>query len=654
MTFNVFGFDKDSKNKNKSITSIIMESEADVILIQEDKLAHDFNVDGYERVVECETSQIIPTMYMYQIIANSILVSKQYLNKNHISNTKSIDVTHGCPTPRCAAFVEFDNGISIVNTHFCGGKYDDRSFANNTRLIPESILYAKNNALHDIFNTFGNITIIGGDFNGMKNHNLNEQLFKVYPLYKDMSDANKRYFSNFFQTPHILLTQNGYISAYNEQDVIKTAQIGPQINVPDWIYINAQIKHFVKEVNVIDAITKPHDASDHNPVTVTVELNISHSKRVESDETLNGYYVLHTVHYFNCITASKQQQLSHNNCNGSNDQVFFIKLNREENYHKYYTIQSNQSELYWTINTTNKLSQVYQQEYTGYDNQIFEFIHHKSVNTYNIRIKQNGKNLAVHNEFPNKYPAIFQHYPSDENNQIFIVYNYLSEIRRQRSMENLIDVQECIENIPLIQTFIEHNIIQPMKSKYFPQRTAQEVANITTDGYNKNTPIDAVKFFTERIPAGKKQYNSSTTSMLVYHGVINPMRYDNILLKREGLKAKMPWGHRSATGHTYVLFLTPSYILASQVYGTLYVFQDYVYSITLQVEVDISNRIKTHHNTSPLKNIDPNIADTDIEWVYREHNVQIVGLIVKKHKRQDIKKWVWREKKIKKHKEPDH
>eukprot|EP01084_Bolivina_argentea_P018663 34722_1 len=190
-----------------------------------------------------------------------------------------------------------------------------------------------------------------------------------------------------------------------------------------------------------------------------------------------------------------------------------------------------------------------------------------------------------------------------------------------------------------------------MKSQYFPQRTAQEVANITTDGYNKNTPIDAVKFFTERIAAGK-QHNNSTTSMLVYHGVVNPMHYDNILLKHEGLKEKTAWPPWNVTEH--VLFVTPSYILASQVYGTLYVFQDYVYSITLQVEVDINNRINTYHNTSPVKNIDPNLADVDIQWMYREHNVQIVGLIVKKHKRQDIKKWVWREKKIKKHKEPDH
>ncbi len=49
---------------------------------------------------------------------------------NNDAKCKSMDVTEGCPSQRCVTFVEFNNGLSIVNTHFCGGKYDDRHFVN--------------------------------------------------------------------------------------------------------------------------------------------------------------------------------------------------------------------------------------------------------------------------------------------------------------------------------------------------------------------------------------------------------------------------------------------------------------------------------------------------------------------------------------------
>eukprot|EP01084_Bolivina_argentea_P071589 130106_1 len=189
-----------------------------------------------------------------------------------------MDVTEGCPTRRCAVFVEFNNGLSIVNTHFCGGKYDDLLFGNKNELVSESIVQAKNNALHKILDMFGNVTIIGGDFNGMHDQISNEQLFESYPLYQKMSNENQRQFAIFFQTPHILLRKMGYSPAYDERTVIKTAQIGPPINVPDWIYINSQTKHVIQEVIAFDAITKPNDISDHNAVSVTLNSIVPQSR----------------------------------------------------------------------------------------------------------------------------------------------------------------------------------------------------------------------------------------------------------------------------------------------------------------------------------------------------------------------------------------
>eukprot|EP01084_Bolivina_argentea_P098718 177405_1 len=646
MTFNVFGFQNDHKNINISVRSLIINGKADVVLIQEDSISrkqrvNGIIVDGYERVIECKTHP-----NKRNSCANSILVSKQYLNKNHIFNTKSIDVTEGCPTHRCAAYVLFDNGISIVNTHFCGGKYDDRNFAER-KFTSESIVYAKNNALYKIWKKFGNFTIIGGDFNGMKNKSLNDELFQTYPLFQQMNSENQKQFANFFQTPHILLKQNGYYSAYDEQMAIKTAQIGPKINVPDWIYINSQIKYIVKEVNILDAITYPFDVSDHNPVTVTfnLESDVGHSKMEESiQKWKNGYYVLYTD-VFDCVAATSQKIIVSDTCNLLNNQIFIIQQYKNN----YYTIQSNHSKLYWTMSVNEKSSKLYvnEEEYNGDDNQLFEFIHlynNSSHNRYKIRVKQNGKFLTVSSS--TKSSAIFQQVHREKNSQLytFTVYDYLSEKRRQSEMEtfiNNISVEECIDNIPIIQKCIKNNIINPTQTMYFVDRTPQEITNITTNGYKKNIPTNAIKFIISNITK-KKQYNNSETIFRVYHGVVNQQNYENILLKHEGLKGFVNYiPHLNISHLGPIVFVTPSYILASYHYATMYTFKDYVYSVVLEVTVDITKMIKTLPNTcGECKNIDPNILDDEIEWIYKEADIQISGLIVKKYKQQTINKFL--------------
>ncbi len=59
-TLNVFGFNNDNKHTNRSVESIIIESKADVVLIQEDIVTNDFAelnmVHGYQRIIQCKTS----------------------------------------------------------------------------------------------------------------------------------------------------------------------------------------------------------------------------------------------------------------------------------------------------------------------------------------------------------------------------------------------------------------------------------------------------------------------------------------------------------------------------------------------------------------------------------------------------------------------
>jgi len=39
----------------------------------------------------------------------------------------SIDITSGCPVPRCAVHIHI-KGIWIVNVHLCGGRIDDMRY----------------------------------------------------------------------------------------------------------------------------------------------------------------------------------------------------------------------------------------------------------------------------------------------------------------------------------------------------------------------------------------------------------------------------------------------------------------------------------------------------------------------------------------------
>ena len=122
MTFNVFEYQwpQNQKERNlrvKSITNSIIESDADIVLIQEDHFDGHYSptqhIKGYQLVTFCKVKP-----YEQKGLGNSILVKSNYWINNNITilHATSIDTTEGCPTPRCANYVQFSNGISCVNT----------------------------------------------------------------------------------------------------------------------------------------------------------------------------------------------------------------------------------------------------------------------------------------------------------------------------------------------------------------------------------------------------------------------------------------------------------------------------------------------------------------------------------------------------------
>lgn len=221
----------------------------DVICLQEDFYFLSGNIPGFTRVSVCEGEKY----FNNDNLANSIWVNNLLLNnKENKENPRSLDITSGCLTPRCVSSITV-KGISIANTHLCGGRIDDPDF--------EQLLHVKEQEVTDIVENI-HPDIILGDFNAGYNMASVEQSLSSYSLYKKLSESQKKDFLIFFRAVHDTIRRYGYEPAYDETNIPSTSVYG---GLPDWVYY-LKNKLVPVDIRMVDFISD--NLSDHNAVYV--------------------------------------------------------------------------------------------------------------------------------------------------------------------------------------------------------------------------------------------------------------------------------------------------------------------------------------------------------------------------------------------------
>lgn len=238
MTLNVKGFEISSVLRVSRFIEIV---DADVVCIQEDLPKNSWK--------PLRGLYYIASRCMAKPIANTILVKRIHRYK---TNKIPYTALGGCTTKRCFCSILFDD-IVISNVHLCGGRFDDALYNDN--------IMSKHKQLKAMVKRV-NPDIVAGDFNSECDERSALKTLSRYPMYTELSRANKHKFIRYYMSGHIYLQKNRYVPVKNRQ---KTSIFG---GTPDWVYIKHGTRAIAKVINTIKA---PNKLSDHNAVIAWVK-----------------------------------------------------------------------------------------------------------------------------------------------------------------------------------------------------------------------------------------------------------------------------------------------------------------------------------------------------------------------------------------------
>lgn len=240
-TINVEFYNTCNNNRNcPRFFDLIDRVEADVICVQEEISQRHMTLNNYEFIGSCNGGNL----------GNSIYVNKNSLGT--ISEFKDIDITQECVVRRCGFFINI-KGVTIVNVHLCGGRYDDVSYQQLQRV--------RYNQISKIIDSLGFVPdLIVGDFNGESTIESARNTLKNYPFVNNLKDSEKEKFFNYYSSHILALEKYGYKPAYTVQEIGPTSKFGGN---PDWMYyLNTKLSPISADMIPLLEYT------DHNGVVV--------------------------------------------------------------------------------------------------------------------------------------------------------------------------------------------------------------------------------------------------------------------------------------------------------------------------------------------------------------------------------------------------
>jgi endonuclease/exonuclease/phosphatase family metal-dependent hydrolase len=201
----------------RELFTLINRSGVDVICLQED-------LENSTRSIKGLSNYVMQSTCIAEPLYNSYLVNRIFVHQKLISTVtdiREIDITCNCTVPRCANHVRV-KGISIVNLHMCGGRYDDPSYR-----------YLFDVRQKEIETIGQRADLIVGDFNSESTENDAVESLSGYPLYKGLKANQRAEFLKYYTSHHQTLHDYGYRSAYSKREIGKTSIYG---GTPDWMY----------------------------------------------------------------------------------------------------------------------------------------------------------------------------------------------------------------------------------------------------------------------------------------------------------------------------------------------------------------------------------------------------------------------------------
>eukprot|EP01083_Nonionella_stella_P286242 974200_1 len=258
LTFNVLEGKRALKNETfgVKVQEMLAESRPDILLFQEVNV-HDNNVGDrssspmpfygrhFQMFGDKEKGFIVQSVDRAEIelyfhiqscaaerfpmLGNSIFASNSYLQRlaaedlyQVVDSRTVVNITGSCTVPRCAAYALFGDGVSVVSVHLCGGRFDDAkildtdesSYAVKQRT---QVAKAKDKGLKELFAIKSSKpTIIGGDFNGIRNKELVQSALSSYGRYQTADEGNKKIFEDFYTSGFGVLKANDSIYVDSE------------------------------------------------------------------------------------------------------------------------------------------------------------------------------------------------------------------------------------------------------------------------------------------------------------------------------------------------------------------------------------------------------------------------------------------------------
>lgn len=278
LTLNVqfYNEDKLATDPKKLADHILEYASPDIVCFQEDlKKTPNLGERWNKIYVKASSCQAEEHKQSDGYLVNTIYVRRRLLNAGIIiTSLPSIYTTSTCPVPRCASAINISgingiNGITIVNTHLCGGRYDDAVFADtgpDSEDKVKTLMTAKTSSVRNIID-FYNPDIIVGDMNSLSNKAEIIDALNNHPVYLTLLTDRKNKFFHFFADYLDVLASNGFIATYGS-DIGPTSKFGATI---DHVFYKKSERvpniMFNKVIPSIDS-----EITDHNGVLVDILL----------------------------------------------------------------------------------------------------------------------------------------------------------------------------------------------------------------------------------------------------------------------------------------------------------------------------------------------------------------------------------------------
>eukprot|EP01083_Nonionella_stella_P068804 182959_1 len=348
LTFNVLEGKRTRNNETfgGKVRELLAESRPDILLFQEVNV-HDNNVGDrssspmpfygrhFQMFGDKEKGFIVQSVDRAEIelyfhiqscaaerfpmLGNSIFASNSYLQRlaaedlyQVVDSRTVVNITGSCTVPRCAAYALFGDGVSVVSVHLCGGRFDDAkildtdesSYAVKQRT---QVAKAKDKGLKELFAIKSSKpTIIGGDFNGIRNKELVQSALSSYGRYQTADEGNKKIFEDFYTSGFDVLKANDYAACYDESIGRTTDMSSAMV---DWIFVDTRVCPDNDGIaNTVQTFNKRFTVSDHAAIYVKIPLDRSkltphHKQRKKPNVQEHMYYNNNSCGHgmFNCV-----------------------------------------------------------------------------------------------------------------------------------------------------------------------------------------------------------------------------------------------------------------------------------------------------------------------------------------------------------------